>query len=105
MEKALERSDVIIIGGGPAGMSAALWCTDLGLRPLLIEQNSTLGGQLLWTHNPITNYLGAEAKNGAELASKFVEQVTPADIQIFTEDRGDYYPLDTSIPIRPKGTS
>jgi thioredoxin reductase (NADPH) len=61
-------------------MSAALWCGDLGLRPLLIEQNSTLGGQLLWIHNPITNYLGAEAENGAELASKFIEHVTSAGI-------------------------
>jgi thioredoxin reductase (NADPH) len=63
-------------------MSAALWCGDLGLRPLLIEQNSTLGGQLLWTHNPIMNYLGAEAENGADLAHRFIEHVGRARIEI-----------------------
>jgi len=76
-----DKLDVIIIGGGPAGMSAALWCADLGLRPLLIEQNLSLGGQLLWTHNPITNYLGAEAENGAALAHRFTEQMGRAAIK------------------------
>jgi thioredoxin reductase (NADPH) len=82
LKKATESLDVIIIGGGPAGMSAALWCADLGLRPLLIEQNAALGGQLLWTHNAIKNYLGAEAANGAELAGKFEAQVERADIEL-----------------------
>jgi thioredoxin reductase (NADPH) len=82
LKKVLERKDVIIIGGGPAGMSAALWCADLGLKPLLIEQNATPGGQLLWTHNAIKNYLGAEAANGAELALKFSAQVEHASIEL-----------------------
>ncbi len=56
-------------------MSAAVWAADLGLKPLLIERDPTLGGQLLWTHNPITNYLGAEARDGAELAPRFTDQV------------------------------
>jgi thioredoxin reductase (NADPH) len=77
-----DKYDVIIIGGGPAGMSTAVACADLGLRPVLIERNSTLGGQLLWTHNPITNYLGAEAANGAELAATFAEQVDRSNIEI-----------------------
>lgn len=76
--------DVIIIGGGPAGISAAVWCADLGMKPLLIERGDTLGGQLLWTHNPITNYLGAEAKNGAELAARFALQVERSGIHIIT---------------------
>ncbi len=73
---------MIIIGGGPAGMSAAVWCTDLGLKAVLFERSSTLGGQLLWTHGPITNYLGAEVGSGAELASKFAEQVGRSRIEV-----------------------
>jgi len=41
------KSDVIIIGGGPAGLSALLWCADLGLHPILIEKAPETGGQLL----------------------------------------------------------
>jgi thioredoxin reductase (NADPH) len=67
--------DVIIIGGGVAGLSTALWCDELGLSALLLEKNAELGGQLLWTHNEIKNYLGKEAKNGRELRDVFLEQI------------------------------
>ena len=65
-------------------MSAAVWCVDLGLKALLIERSSDLGGQLLWTHNPITNYLGNEAPNGVELATKFADQVRGSGVEIIT---------------------
>jgi NADPH-dependent 2,4-dienoyl-CoA reductase/sulfur reductase-like enzyme len=42
-----ERYDVIIIGGGPAGMSAAINAKKFGASLLLIDENETLGGQLL----------------------------------------------------------
>jgi len=64
--------DVVIIGGGPAGMSAALWCADLGMKAVLLEKEADLGGQLLWTFNAITNYLGVEAANGRELRDRFL---------------------------------
>lgn len=67
--------DVIIIGGGPAGMSAALWCDELGLDSVLLESGSELGGQLLATFNEIKNHLGADAKNGSELRDQFLEQI------------------------------
>lgn len=67
--------DVIIIGGGVAGLSAALWCDELGLSALLLEESEELGGQLLWTHNEIKNYLGIEAKNGREMRDFFVKQL------------------------------
>lgn len=67
--------DVIIIGGGAAGISAALWCAELGLRALLLEARDELGGQLLWVHNQIKNHLGVEAENGRELRDIFVRQI------------------------------
>jgi flavin-dependent dehydrogenase len=36
--------DVIIIGGGAAGLSAALWCAELKLETLLLERGAELGG-------------------------------------------------------------
>ncbi len=67
--------DVIIIGGGAAGMSAALWCAELRLSALLLESGAELGGQLLWTHNAIENHLGSQAANGRELRDIFVKQI------------------------------
>jgi len=67
--------DVIIIGGGAAGLSAALWCDDLGLNALLLEAEKEFGGQLLWTHNAIENHLGIRAKNGRELLEVFLKQL------------------------------
>ena len=67
--------DVIIIGGGAAGISAALWCDELKLNALLLESGAELGGQLLWTHNAIANHLGSPAENGRELRDIFVKQI------------------------------
>jgi len=67
--------DVIIIGGGAAGLSAGLWCAELNLNYLLLEAETELGGQLLWTHNQIKNHLGIEAENGRELRDVFIKQV------------------------------
>jgi thioredoxin reductase (NADPH) len=75
MRTRAQESDVIIIGGGPAGLSALSWCFELGLKPLLIEGEPDLGGQLLSIHNPITNYLGIETRNGQELRDIFVNQL------------------------------
>ena len=69
------KFDVIIIGGGAAGISAALWCDELGLSALVLEEQAELGGQLLWTHNEIKNHLGIEAKNGRELRDIFLKQI------------------------------
>jgi thioredoxin reductase (NADPH) len=68
--------DVIILGGGPAGITAALWCVDLGLKKiLLIEQKAELGGQLCETYNPIENYPGVHAANGKELRDLFLRSL------------------------------
>ncbi|HUR99581.1 MAG TPA: NAD(P)/FAD-dependent oxidoreductase [Pyrinomonadaceae bacterium] len=68
-------ADVIIIGGGPAGLSAALWCDDLGLDSVLLERENSLGGQLRYIYNPIENYLGLRAANGIEMFASFERSV------------------------------
>jgi thioredoxin reductase (NADPH) len=67
--------DVIIIGGGAAGLSAALWCDELGLTALLLESQTECGGQLLRVYNPIKNHLGVETENGRILCDIFVRQI------------------------------
>ncbi|MEO6334536.1 MAG: NAD(P)/FAD-dependent oxidoreductase [Pyrinomonadaceae bacterium] len=78
MDSPLETIDVAIIGGGPAGLSAAFWCSELGLATLLVEKEEELGGQLLWTHNPITNYLGLDTADGRELRDRFLAHAVRA---------------------------
>ncbi|QTM69358.1 FAD-dependent oxidoreductase, partial [Buchnera aphidicola (Hormaphis cornu)] len=41
------NTEVVIIGGGPSGYSAAFRCSDLGLNTILIEENNNLGGVCL----------------------------------------------------------
>lgn len=76
--------DVIIIGSGPAGLSAARWCDELGLDTLVLEQSEEVGGQLLSVFNPIENYLGVHAKDGRELRDRFVEQTKECDFDLWT---------------------
>jgi len=77
--------DVIIIGAGAAGLSAALWCDELGLDTLVLEQNSEIGGQLLRVYNPIENYLGVRARDGREMRDLFAEQVKEAEFDLWTD--------------------
>lgn len=71
MDPLLRQFEVVIVGGGPAGMAAALWCDELGLSSCMIEKSDSLGGQLGWIHNPIRNYLGASFENGEECLARF----------------------------------
>src|SRR2546422_10112194 len=76
--------DVVIIGAGPAGLSAAFWCDELGLDTLVLEQDERIGGQLLKVYNPIQNYLGLHANNGEELLEHFSERLDEADFDLWT---------------------
>jgi thioredoxin reductase (NADPH) len=76
--------DVLIIGAGPAGLAAALWCDELGLDTLVLEQSETVGGQLLSIYNPIENYPGVSAKNGREFLDLLSEKLESADYDLWT---------------------
>src|SRR3989339_1185870 len=53
--------DVVIIGGGPAGMMAGIWAGKNGRKVLLLEKNKTLGMKLLITGKGRCNITNAEA--------------------------------------------
>jgi alkyl hydroperoxide reductase subunit F len=67
-----ERYDLLIIGGGPAGMTAAVYSARKQLNTLLISKE--LGGQLLWTSD-VENYMGYQYITGRELTDKFRSQM------------------------------
>ena len=77
--------DVIIIGAGPAGLSTAFWCDELGLDTLVLEQAEQIGGQLHRVYNPIENYLGVRARNGTDLLQLFTRDVDAAEFDLWTQ--------------------
>lgn len=62
--------DLIIIGAGPAGLSAAVYGRRAGLDLIVIEQTPMGGGQVVDTYE-VDNYLGMPGVNGFDLAQKF----------------------------------
>jgi thioredoxin reductase (NADPH) len=77
--------DVIIIGAGPAGLSTAFWCDELGLDTLVLEQAEKVGGQLHRVYNPINNYLGLKAHDGEELLVHFTADLDDAEFDLWTQ--------------------
>ena len=64
--------DLIIIGSGPAGLSAAVYAKRAGLDALGMEKSPMSGGQVLTTYE-VDNYLGMPGINGYDLGMKFRE--------------------------------
>ena len=76
--------DILIVGGGPAGMTAALYAQRNGRSAMVIEKNG-FGGQI--THSPrVENYPGTLSMSGNEFADRMLEQILAqgADIELET---------------------
>jgi len=85
MEKKKEYYDVVVVGGGPAGMTAAIYCGRARLKTLLIEK-SLLGGLATYT-SEIENYPGfPEGIGGTELMKLFDRQCRKFDVDIKLTD-------------------
>jgi alkyl hydroperoxide reductase subunit F len=71
--------DVLIIGAGPAGLTAAVYCARKMLKTMIISEN--IGGQALesWA---IENYMGYRMVTGEDLMKKFEEQIRSLDIRV-----------------------
>lgn len=75
--------DVAILGGGPAGMTAALYAAQAKLRVLVIDQDLT-GGQVKITHL-ISNYPGTGGPvSGWELSEKMLRQIEEAGAKVLS---------------------
>jgi alkyl hydroperoxide reductase subunit F len=70
--------EVIILGGGPAGMTAGVYCARKRLKTLVITPE--FGGQAMWSA-AIENYLGYQYVTGPELIAKFQEHLKTFEIE------------------------
>jgi thioredoxin reductase (NADPH) len=77
-----EKYDVVIIGGGPAGLTAGIYCARARLRTVLLE-GAGLGGQVAMTEK-IENYPGFLGDSGAELISNMEKQAREFGLEIQT---------------------
>jgi NADPH-dependent 2,4-dienoyl-CoA reductase/sulfur reductase-like enzyme len=84
------KADVVVIGGGPAGLAAALSCHKHGIRDIIIlERDSHLGGILQQCiHSGFGLHWFGEELTGPEYAQRFINQVEKAQIP---------YLLDTMV--------
>lgn len=92
--------EVIIIGAGPAGLTAAIYTTRAGLKTAMLEKSAP-GGKLIKTFE-IQNWPGIKATNGADLAYQMFEHSTHfggeylyGDVQSI-EDHEDYKKIITT---------
>lgn len=83
-EKQGEIYNVVIIGGGPAGLTAALYASRGNLKPLVIE-GSKAGGQLMYT-TEVENFPSQESIMGPELMKKMREHAGKFGTAYLSED-------------------
>ena len=86
--------DLIIIGSGPAGLSAAIYGKRAGLDLLVVEQAPMSGGQVLNTYE-VDNYLGMPGINGFDMGVQFRDHADKLGVEfqettaLSLEDMGD----------------
>ncbi|NVM02578.1 MAG: FAD-dependent oxidoreductase, partial [Candidatus Helarchaeota archaeon] len=75
--------DLAIIGGGPAGLAAAVTAKEAGINPLIIERDFELGGILpQCIHNGFGLHVFKEELTGPEYAQRYINQVHEMDIPV-----------------------
>ena len=75
MPRSTEGPVVPIIGGGPAGMSCALWLHNYGLHPVIIDKENALGGMARLSPYPNEWLLGQRGKSARENAAEFAAHI------------------------------
>ena len=90
--------DAVIIGGGPAGLTASLYLARAGYRVLVMEENN-FGGQIVITEK-VVNYPGIYEISGAELTylkAKVLSLCPDKDIKVINTDKGVFYAFSILI--------
>ncbi len=76
--------DIIIIGGGPAGLTAATYARRAGKSVLVLEKNA-FGGQITWSPK-VENFPGFLSVSGVDLADKLLEQAMEQGAEVELEE-------------------
>ncbi len=82
-----KRYEIVIIGGGPAGLAAAVAAYDAGVKDLLVLEREEKTGGILnqCIHNGFGLTRFKESLSGPEYAARFIEEVKKREIEVLTE--------------------
>lgn len=90
--------DVVIVGAGPAGISAAVYLQRIGFKPLVLEKDR-IGGLLL-NANLVENYPGfPDGITGEDLVDKLKNQLERWDVEVKETDVSKVVPMDHGFNI------
>ncbi len=97
----IERNEkVTIVGGGPAGLNAAITLKKSGIAPLIVEQNPLLGGQLIkQTHKFFGSKEEHAGTRGIEIAKEMVDEVKRLNIPHFTNSSAFGFYTDRTLAV------
>lgn len=98
----MNKYDVVIVGGGPAGMTAAIYAARRALKTLIITKE--IGGQVVKTPD-IENYPGFNLINGIELANKFTEQAKKFGAEIVHDEVEEISKIKSDFSINCRNNS
>ncbi|MDP2808380.1 MAG: FAD-dependent oxidoreductase, partial [bacterium] len=100
----MNNPDFLIIGGGPAGLMAALAASDFGLKPLVIDENQRLGGQLIkQTHMFFGSKAERAGTRGFDIGTELAGEMEKRGIEVWSNSPAvGYYPDGTPAcrPVR-----
>ena len=89
--------DIVVVGAGPAGMTAALYALRAGKRVLLLE-GQAYGGQIVQSHK-VENYPGAPEIGGYELAEQMMSQLRALEVELASERVTGIEPRDGGFAV------
>jgi len=90
-----DKYDVIVVGGGPAGLTTALYCARYGLNIIIITK--TIGG-LVAEAPLVDDYLGLPEIKGGDLVERFVKHVKKYNVPILLDEVLDVFKREPKEP-------
>ncbi|MFP4507480.1 MAG: FAD-dependent oxidoreductase [Candidatus Acetothermia bacterium] len=111
----VKRTDTLVIGGGPAGLNAALTARRAGAEVVIVDENPLLGGQLIkQTHKFFGSSREEAGKRGIDIGERLVNSVKSREgietltstsaVGIYDESVGVYRNREQFLKIKPKKT-
>ncbi len=105
--------EFLIIGGGPAGLMAALSASEFGIKPLVVDENPTLGGQLVkQTHMFFGSKAERAGTRGIDIGVQLSEEVAQRGVEVWLDSpavgyfsdgtAAVYLGKDKVVPLKPQ---
>lgn len=80
------KTDIVVIGGGPAGLAAAVKAAQNNTKVILLERGKELGGILpQCIHNGFGNFIFKKMLTGPEYAQHYIDEISRLDVEIKTD--------------------